>query len=78
MKIINPTDKDVTIAINGSSYEIAAGGELSNMDPKVAAAWKKVHGFLTLEDDMGVANLAAPVVEDETTEDDVTPEDEEV
>jgi hypothetical protein len=50
MKIVNPTDSDVYVVIEGTEYSIPARGEITGVKEEHAFHWKKrVHGFLQVQ-----------------------------
>ena len=53
MKIINPTDKEISVVIKGTSYTLPASGFIPNVPDQDAEDWQtKTHQFIKLEKDV--------------------------
>jgi len=53
MKVINPTDKSITIRHLGVDYTIEAESSLSNVPAETAKYWKEsLHNFVEVEEDI--------------------------
>lgn len=65
MKIINPTDNEISIQFKGVVYTIPARGSISQVKEEVATYWKTmIHEFIQVsEDDVVSANSASSVKE---------------
>lgn len=61
MKIINPTDKDISVQIKGVKYTVAAYGELNDVRREHAEYWQTMlHPFLKVEEDNFAENPKKP------------------
>lgn len=53
MKVINPTENDITVQVSGVTYTVEADGELSNVPAEHAAHWKNsLHNFIKIVEDV--------------------------
>lgn len=60
MKIINPTDRDISCRIKGVSYVVEAKGALSGVPMEHAKHWKEmIHSFIVLQEDDAVETVVA-------------------
>ncbi len=56
MKVINPTDKAITINYKQDEYTVPANGSVSGVTKEAATYWKeRLHNFLTVEAEDEVA-----------------------
>lgn len=57
MKVINPTDKTISILYKGVTYTVEAEGEKSGIPEAAATYWKTmIHQFIKVEEDGAVTN----------------------
>ena len=86
MKIVNPTDKEITIQVKGGvKYTVVANGELLGVPMEHAVFWKGLHSFLQLTEEISdeVVEVVEEVKEEvvevvEEPEEEVKEEEEEV
>lgn len=66
MKVINPTDKQLTVTIAGTEYTVEPKDVLKNVPEEAAVYWKdKLHNFLLLEEDTVVKEEPVKVEKEE-------------
>ena len=77
MKVINPTQENIKVQIEGNVYQIEAGGFIENVPAAHAESWRsRTHNFIILEADNAVAEEVTK--ESEQAVDEVPAKEEEV
>ena len=51
MKVINNTDSEIYMVFKGKRYEVEAHGSLGGVPVNVTEHWKRIHGFIIVEND---------------------------
>lgn len=53
MIILNPTDKEISVSIEGITYTVAPLGEISSVPVEHAMYWQtKLHNFIKIKDEV--------------------------
>lgn len=72
-KITNPTDKDISIQLDGNVYEVEAKGTLDISNDEHADRWVRTHRFLTCKK---IENMEEDKVTEETSTEEEAVEEE--
>lgn len=67
MIVKNPTDKEISVTIKGSTYTVPANGENSNVNDEHAVHWKThIHHFIELKQGSDVKETTEEVITEES------------
>ena len=78
-KVVNPSEFDISVVINGVPYTVLSKSELSNVPEESALYWKKsLHNFLQILDDTDSVVTIEKLADDHLSEEEEVVETEEI